>query len=166
VVLTGPAEVSAERAEREEGQTLAASHDGFRNRFGLTHERRWRLSADGQALDGEDVFLAQGPRPAPGVEAVIRFHLAPGVKASRLQGGRAVVLLLPNREAWHFEVAPGTAAVEDSIFFSATDGARRTEQIVVAVKPAEVPSVKWRFERLARAPESAARQPETAPALF
>jgi uncharacterized heparinase superfamily protein len=76
------------------------------------------------------------------------------------------MLILPNREAWQFEADPGVAQLEDSAFFSATDGTRRTEQIVLIVKPAETPSVRWRFERLTRAPETAARQGEAAPVLL
>jgi uncharacterized heparinase superfamily protein len=40
--------------------------------------------------------------------------------------------------------------VEDSVFLAAPDGMRRTEQIVLAIRPSETPSVRWRFERLAR----------------
>jgi uncharacterized heparinase superfamily protein len=165
VALAGPAEASAERAERERGLVLTARHDGYRQRFGLTHERRWRLLDGGGRLEGEDLFLPD-PRIGHGLEAVIRFHLAPGVRASLVQGGRAVMLVLPNREAWQFEVDPGAARIEDSVFFSGVDGTRRTEQIVLAVDPLETASVRWRFERLARPAETAAAHAETAPALL
>jgi uncharacterized heparinase superfamily protein len=165
VALTGPGAVRAERGQRESAQTLEASHDGYRARFGLTHQRRWRLSGEGQRLEGEDLFIPD-PHAAADVHAVIRFHLAPGIRASRAQAGRVVMLILPNREAWQFEADPGVAQLEDSAFFSATDGTRRTEQIVLIVKPAETPSVRWRFERLTRAPETAARQGEAAPVLL
>jgi uncharacterized heparinase superfamily protein len=162
VALRGPQNVRSERGERDHVQLLDASHDGYRDRFGLVHERRWRLAAEGQRLEGEDVFVASGAIRAK--EAVIRFHLAPGIKASRVQGGRVVMLILPNREAWQFEASPGEAWLEDSVFFSAPDGARRTEQIVLAVNPAETPSVRWRFERLMRAPEASSQQRQAEPA--
>jgi uncharacterized heparinase superfamily protein len=167
VVLSGPRHVRADRGEREHVQVLEASHDGYRGRFGITHERRWRLSPEGQRLEGEDVFL--GDSGAQGAAtAVIRFHLAPGVKASRAQGGRVVMLVLPNREAWQFEASVAEAWLEDSVFFSATDGARRTEQIVLRIKLGETPSVSWRFERLARGPQAAMaqRQAEPSPELL
>jgi uncharacterized heparinase superfamily protein len=161
VALRGPQDVPSERSERDHSQTLTASHDGYKRRFGLVHERRWRLSADGARLEGEDLFRREGKNAGAG-EAVIRFHLAPGIKASRTQGGRVVMLVLPNREAWQFEVSPGVAQVEDSMFFSATEGARRTEQIVVAVNPADHPEVRWRFDRLSRSVASSPRQVEGA----
>ena len=165
VTLAGPVRVRADRSEREHVQMLEASHDGYRARFGLVHQRRWRLSSEGQWLEGEDVFVHEGAASAA-TEAVIRFHLAPGIKASRAQGGRMVMLVLPNREAWQFEVDYGQAQLEDSVFFSATNGTRRTEQIVLSVRPAEAPSVRWRLVRLARPAEAAARNEERAPELL
>jgi uncharacterized heparinase superfamily protein len=150
VIISGPERVVAERSEREHAQMLSASHDGYRARFGLTHERRWQLSPKGDALEGEDVFWGEGTSTAS-TQAVIRFHLAPGTKASRAQGGRVVMLVLPNREAWQFTASPGEAHVEDSVFLAASEGMRRTEQIVLTIRPSETPSVRWRFERLARA---------------
>jgi uncharacterized heparinase superfamily protein len=149
IVVRGPQKVIAERGERDHVQTLNANHDGYARRFGLTHERRWQLSADGGRLEGEDLFFGEGSS-AISNEAIIRFHLAPGIRASRAQGGRVVMLVLPNREAWQFTASPGDAFLEDSIFLATPDGMRRTEQIVLALRPHETPSVRWRFERLAR----------------
>jgi uncharacterized heparinase superfamily protein len=149
VVISGPERVSSERSEREHAQLLTASHDGYKQRFGLTHERRLQLSPQGNSLDGEDVFWGEGTGAAS-AEVVIRFHLAPGIRASRAQGGRSVMLVLPSQETWQFSAAPVGASVEDSVFLAAPDGMRRTEQIVLSIRPSETPSVRWRFERLAR----------------
>ncbi len=149
VIVSGPEQVTAERSEREHVQSLSASHDGYQARFGLTHERRWHLSPKGDSLDGEDIFWGEGASAASR-EAIIRFHLAPGVRASRAQNGRVVMLVLPNREAWQFSADPIEARVEDSVFLAAPDGMRRTEQIVLTLRPSETPSVRWRFERMAR----------------
>nr|WP_204214756.1 heparinase II/III family protein [Microvirga pudoricolor] len=158
VAIHAPETVQTERNERDHVQSLSASHDAYRKRFGVVHERRWQLSADGHKLEGEDTF--RGDAPISGqTEALIRFHLAPGIRASRAQGGRVVMLVLPNREAWQFEVSPGEAFVEDSIFLATSDGMRRTEQIVIAVRPTEHSSVRWRFERLTRAPQARAAEP-------
>ncbi|MGO4571983.1 heparinase II/III family protein [Microvirga sp. 2TAF3] len=149
VVVSGPERVTAERGERDHVQTLGTSHDGYAKRFGLTHERRIQLSAGGERLDGEDLFWGEGTS-SPSREAIVRFHLAPGITASRAQGGRVVMLVLPNREAWQFTAGPCEAFVEDSVFLAVPDGMRRTQQIVLAFRPSETPSVRWRFERLAR----------------
>jgi uncharacterized heparinase superfamily protein len=164
VVVRGPERVVAERSERDHVQLLNASHDGYLSRFGLTHERRWELSQKGDSLDGEDLFWGEGAAKSS-AEAIIRFHLAPGIKASRAQGGRVVMLVLPNREAWQFTASPAEAFVEDSVFLASSDGMRRTEQIVVAIRPGETPSLRWRFERLARS-FTPAPPPEPGPGLL
>ncbi|MFC4170727.1 heparinase II/III family protein [Microvirga sp. GCM10011540] len=165
VVINGPQKVTAERSERDHIQLLNANHDGYRARFGLTHERRWQFHPDGEVLEGEDVFWGEGTSVSSR-EAIIRFHLAPGIKASRAQGGRVVMLVLPNREAWQFTVSPGEAFVEDSAFLAVPEGMRRTEQIVLALRPSETPSVRWRFERLARSFSPQPPQAEPGPQLL
>jgi uncharacterized heparinase superfamily protein len=60
------------------------------------------------------------------------------------------MLVLPNKEAWQFSAAPAEAQLEDSIFLATAEGMRRTEQIVLTIRPSETPTVRWRFERLAR----------------
>jgi hypothetical protein len=49
------------------------------------------------------------------------------------------------------------------MFFSAADGARRTEQIVVPIRLAETASVRWRFERLMRPQETNTQHRRTEP---
>src|SRR5215472_1811235 len=50
----GPATIRCERAEEGGHQWIAASHDGYRQRFGLSYARELYLSADGGDLRGED----------------------------------------------------------------------------------------------------------------
>lgn len=149
VVLSGPDEVRCERGEWNNGTMLAAAHDGFKTQFGVTHERRWFMAEDGERLNGEDIF--QGSVGSD--EVVIRFHLAPGVRAERVEQGNAIVLALPNRELWQFESTP-SPLVEDSMFFAAPQGAQKTEQIVISFKLNEVANARWRFIRLASAASS------------
>ena len=47
----------------------------------------------------------------------------------------------------------------DTIFLATADGMRRTEQIVLAVRPTETSNVRWRFERLTRAPQVPPTEP-------
>lgn len=142
VVLRGPGQVEA----REDGLLgLVASHDGYRRSHGIVHERRLTLAADGGRLDGSDLFALDGSA-RPGVAAAIRFHLHPAVRARRDASG--VHLALPGGEAWLFTCAGADLGLEDSLFFAAVTGARRTEQIVLHVELAQPAEVAWRFERV------------------
>jgi uncharacterized heparinase superfamily protein len=163
-LIRGPRDVSLERREELDGeretQVLRASHDGYR-RLGVVHERLWRLSEAGERLEGEDAFTRRASRGGA-VPVAIRFHLAPGVRASRVQGGDVIMLLLTNREAWQFEADGVEPALEESVFFAASDGLRRAEQIVLSFDAGTIPRVRWHFERLIREGERGASRQSAA----
>ena len=113
---------------------LRATHDGYAERFGIVHERFVSLSADGNKLDGEDVFLpSTGAALSEDAEDyfAIRFHLHPAIRASRLTDGRGVVLLLPNRDVWNLNTHEDVVVVEESVYLAGQEGPRRTTQVVV-----------------------------------
>ncbi|MFE1600892.1 heparinase II/III family protein [Methylobacterium sp. ID0610] len=150
VIVRGPAQVPAERGTEADGTAvLAASHDGYAPTLGLLHERRWRLAPDGARLSGEDAFrrVREGRAGGgPPVDAAIRFHLHPSVRAGR--EGRAVRLLAANGETWLFEAETVDPVIEESVFFAASNGARRTEQIVLHLRVTDGSRVAWQFRRL------------------
>ncbi len=150
VIIDGPHEVKAERAVDEDGaHFVIASHDGFAERFGLTHERRIKLSPSGHRLDGIDRLLpARGGRMSRGAknEYAIRFHLHPNVVARLMNEPGHVQLELPDGETWQF-AADQEVTLEESIFFSETHGNLRTTQMVILGRPQNRDSVAWWLQR-------------------
>jgi uncharacterized heparinase superfamily protein len=147
----GPSHVECARHEKDVGLWLDASHDGYLENFGLTHERRLFLSADGADVRGEDQLTASGNFKArEGAEAAtVRFHLHPDVRASLARDGSNVLLLLPNRDGWQFKAKGGELTLEESIYITDSETVRRTNQIVVTAKPADnTAKVNWAFRRL------------------
>jgi uncharacterized heparinase superfamily protein len=149
-IVEGPTSVRASRGERDGAQLARAVHDGYASRFGLLHQRSWRLSPDGERLDGEDVFFTTDgdavPSDAPD-RFEIRFHLHPNIKASRRTDGSSVLLVLPGKESWLFSAPNMDVEVEESVFLSSTDGPRRSNQIVIADEVRALPRVVWTFIR-------------------
>ncbi len=166
-VAEGPRDVQVARAGREDAVIVRASHDGYAPAFGVIHQRSWRLSPDGDRLDGEDVFVTPSGRGIPANlpdDYVIRFHLHPSVKASRVNDGRSVLLILPGRESWVFTAPNMHVELEESIFLSASEGPRRTSQIVIADNARAVSRAIWTFAR-ADKPEQTKRAPGRNPEL-
>jgi uncharacterized heparinase superfamily protein len=159
VVLRGPRTAPAQRNDAADATELTASHDGYEARFGIVHERRWRLSSSGDVLEGEDVFRSESGRAAPNPVA-IRFHLHPSAKAIQAEAGGPVKVVLADQETWRFEASPAALRIEESVFFATSDRPRRTEQMVVTVNAGETASVRWRFERAGRAPDRTASEAE------
>ena len=162
-LVDGPRLVESRRTEEERGVWLEMRHDGYVQRFGLEHERRVFLSADGDDFRGEDTLFRLRPPPAPwwdpfGITSreepqesfAIRFHLHPDVRASLAHDGTTVLALLPNGDGWQFR-ASGNAdmTLEDTVYMGQPGPPRRARQIVVThhVFRGEA-HVKWSFRRL------------------
>lgn len=151
VVLSGPRDVRVERHEHE-GPSIDASHDGYLASFGIIHERRIALSAQGDRVDGEDLFHSSADLKADADPAyAIRFHLHPAVRASVTRDGERAVLLTPRDAAWEFSAEGARLTIEESVYLGALDGPRRAEQIVLHGRCRAAPAVRWRLQRLTRA---------------
>ncbi|MGQ3674153.1 heparinase II/III family protein [Xanthobacter sp. TB0139] len=153
-VIAGPKTVDVQRNTRPDAILLRASHDGYRENFGLLHRRSWRLAQDGNRLDGEDVFqpvgeqaLSSDSRLPVATPFAIRFHLHPTVSVERFDDPHTALLCLPNGEAWAFAAPHLPVLIEESIYLAAPDGPRRTAQLVLIGDMAENPRVIWTFMR-------------------
>ena len=167
-IVSGPHRIRAERSESSDGIVLIASHDGYAREFGIVHRRILRLAASGRELFGEDDFLpAQGdslPKHARN-DYAIRFHLHPSVKANRLTDGHGVMLTLPDRDVWTFDVNGLPIEIEESVYLAGPDGPRRTVQIVIYGKVRAHPRVNWSFQHTPRATQGNRRYRTDEPEL-
>ncbi len=149
-VLSGPANVTVNRHDDENGSRVAGSHDGYAGEFRVIHERDIHLSADGTVLDGIDTLNPVG-NVNPQHQYAIRFHLHPGVRASRTRDGAAVIIVCRDGEAWEFAAHGRQIALEESIYLSDVYGHRPADQIVVAGSLLDDPTVGWQFVKTASA---------------
>ncbi|WP_421784425.1 heparinase II/III family protein [Hyphobacterium sp.] len=157
-----PQKVTARRNEEDIGTWVEASHDGYRDLFGLFHRRRVFLAADGGDLRGEDGLYRPVEDGAPDdvdlrYRYAIRFHLHPDVKASLARDGMSVLLVLGNGDGWRFRTDGGPIRIERSVYLATGGSPKRTSQIVVQgdAEPfgaGERPPnrVRWAFQRLGR----------------
>jgi uncharacterized heparinase superfamily protein len=150
-ILSGPTKVPVSRTETATETLVVASHDGYARRLRLLHQRKVSMSASGKRLDGEDSLLPWRRRRKPESNFVyaIRFHLHPSIEVQRSQIGDSVHLCLPSGEIWVFTADGGAMAIEESGFFAAPDGPRRTEQIVLRSATKEFTTIAWSFTCIA-----------------
>jgi uncharacterized heparinase superfamily protein len=149
-MLGGPSKVTVTREDGPDALVLRAAHDGYADRFGIVHERVLTLAADGNQLDGEDIFLAADGgaqlRTAQD-EFAVRFHLHPTVKATRLTDGHGVMLMMPNKEVWTFSAREDRVELEDSVYLASSEAPRRTAQIVIHGHARTASRVQWSFQQ-------------------
>lgn len=149
-ILEGPVRVEVQRVRDPERAAIVASHDGYEAAFGIVHRRGLWLSRDGSEILGRDEIV--GEPSAERDDAAIRFHLHPTVKATVQEEGRAAILTAPDGQAWRFEAGGLMVYATESVFFSAGDGARRAQQILVETRASRAPAIQWRLTRLTPAP--------------
>ena len=129
---------------------MEARHNGYARRFGLIHERRFTMSADGLRCEGEDKLMMT-ERRVPGAgqaDYALRFHLHPSVRVEMAEGATAAVLILPDDARWLFRASGLPIALEESIFLGGREGPRQSEQLVMIAKLREIPALIWTLERL------------------
>jgi uncharacterized heparinase superfamily protein len=137
-----PTSVARERAEHEGQQWVSATHDGYRERFGLIYARQLFLSADGEDLRGEDRLTG-----LPGAAFAVRFHLHPAVQASLARDANAALLRPPSGIVWRLRAAGAEMSLGESVYLGSGE-ARKTQQVVLSgTVPAGGATVRWAIRR-------------------
>ena len=149
-LLEGPRQVPCKRMDSRGVQAFVARHDGYLPRFGLYHERELSLTAEGGLLEGIDRIFRHGGEVARanGRDAVaVRFHLHPDVQLFENRRGE-IVLAVGTAERWEFSCEELAPTIEESLFFAAIGGPRRSRQLVLSFRASEHPEIHWRFLRV------------------
>lgn len=154
-----PASVRCERAEEGGHQWIAATHDGYRPRFGLTYARELYLAADGEDLRGEDKLTGRA-----GVSFAVRFHLHPAVEASLIENNGGALLRLPSGALWRLRAAGAQMSLGESVYLGSGE-LRKTQQVVLGgtTGPSGA-TVRWALRREANPPRIRAAEAKPAAA--
>lgn len=139
-----PSQASAELIETPHGMLVKARSSSRTS----IHSREFFLASTGHDFRGEDRIEPALP-DLPRRNFTIRFHLHPSVKASANRKGAAIILLLPNKDAWQFSARGGAMTLEDSVYLAGS-GPRHSRQIVIRGSTESVQRVNWAFRKIER----------------
>jgi uncharacterized heparinase superfamily protein len=149
----GPSSVRCERAEEAGHQWISATHDGYRQRFGLTYSRELYLAPGGDDVRGEDRLTGREGNPF-----AVRFHLHPTVEASLVENGGGAILRLPSGAVWRLRAAGAEVSLGESIYLGSGEP-RKSQQVVLSGSTGpEGTSVRWAIRRETRPAESARKE--------
>jgi uncharacterized heparinase superfamily protein len=145
--------LSCHREESDGNIWLEASHDGYRGSFGVIHQRRIYLAANGVDLRGEDRLetrtSANGPDRAPG-EFALRFHFHPDARANLAHSGDAILLRLAKGGGWRLRAAGAKARLEPSVYLGGGEIRRCLQAVFTASLPPDGAEVQWALKRIDR----------------
>ncbi len=157
---------SSQSAENDHSRTenagniwLNGRHEGYADRYGLTHCRRVYLASAGDDIRGEDSLILAADSKRKGCMAYsykVRFHLHPDIRAHKDADGNIIVLRLPTGGTWRFRVDGGSVHIAEGIYLG-VEGKPvvASRQIVVSgVTGAAdgnnvVANIRWGIERIA-----------------
>ena len=146
---TGPTPIESQREDQEGATWLEASHDGYREPFGLLHRRRLYVAPDGNNLRGEDILTRADANNRGGRSFTIRFHLHPDVQASLVQDGGSVLLRPQSGSGWQIRATGGSIGLNESIYAGDGLNRRRSEQVIITGPvESEETVVKWALLRI------------------
>ena len=149
--LSGPRLVRGEVKEDKGDLLLRAMHDGYRDRFGFIHQRRLRLVAAGNVIEGIDQ-LACPPQSRPltteNDNFAIHFHLHPRVSPRLDVEENSVSMTLPDAQLWKFRAAGAKVEIEESIFLADPIIQKRSLQIVVRGRCSSEVQVVWSLRKI------------------
>jgi uncharacterized heparinase superfamily protein len=66
------------------------------------------------------------------------------------------MLMTPNKEVWTFSAHEDRVELEDSVYLAASEGPRRTAQIVIHGHARTASRVQWSFQQASPTPPAAA----------
>jgi uncharacterized heparinase superfamily protein len=142
-----PSSVRVERAEEGGHQWIAATHDGYRRRFGVTYARELYLAADGDDLRGEDKLTGRS-----GAAFAVRFHLHPAVKASLIEDGGGALLRLESGALWRLFAAGAAMSLDESIYLGSGEPCKTQQIILRGTTGPSGATVRWAIRRESRTP--------------
>ena len=145
-LVNAPKHVPIEMKHASDGLRFEGGHDGYLNRYGITHVRQLDMTFDGRGIAGEDLLLAISKKDQrrfdtamdanrlQGIPFKIRFHLHPDVDASLDMGGNAISMALKSGELWILRTDGHThLSLEPSVYLEKNRlKPRATKQIVLS----------------------------------
>ncbi len=155
--LLGPANVQAtlsDQVDSTDNIRIRGSHDGYLERFGVTHARQMLIAPNGLLISAEDKLSAPQGLKSPDENLIagdyaVRFHLHPSVRAELGSDGQSVELRLKNGEAWRITSNAPETTLEQSFFLADARGPQPTSQVVLGGFIGEASEVRivWNIER-------------------
>ena len=155
--LLGPANAQAtlsDQVDSTDNIRIRGSHDGYLERFGVTHARQMLIAPNGLLISAEDKLSAPQGLKSPDQNLIagdyaVRFHLHPSVRAELGSDGQSVELRLKNGEAWRITSNAPETTLEQSFFLADARGPQPTSQVVLGGFIGEASEVRivWNIER-------------------
>ena len=108
---------------------ISGSHDGYLKNYGVIHERKIEFFADKNKFIGSDKLIKKKKFKSSNFE--IRFHFEPGVKITKTQDKKSILIELEN-SGWKFLCKNHKIDVETGLYFGRKNSFVENQNIFIS----------------------------------
>ena len=125
---------------------INGSHDGYLKEYGVIHERKIEYFSNKFLFMGTDKLIKKKNFKTSSFE--IRFHLEPGVKVTKTQDGKSILIELEN-SGWKFSCKDHKIDVETGLYFGKKNSFLENQNIFVSgITQKEDQEIKWEINKI------------------
>ena len=125
---------------------INGSHDGYLKEYGVIHERKIEYFSNKFLFMGTDKLIKKKNFKTSSFE--IRFHLEPGVKVTKTQDGKSILIELEN-SGWKFSCKDHKIDVETGLYFGKKNSFVENQNIFVSgITQKEDQEIKWEINKI------------------
>tara|TARA_Y100000590_G_scaffold436516_1_gene557150 strand:+ start:19 stop:1674 length:1656 start_codon:yes stop_codon:yes gene_type:complete len=140
--------IKKEYTEDKNFYSIAASHNGYENKFGYIHTRLIKISKNEDKIFGKDE-LKKTKNYSNFLSYNVRFHIYPNTKIVKTKAGNSVLISLSNGEGWFLKSETNEFNIEKNIFLGNKNKIVNNESVsITGNTKEELVSIKWEIERV------------------
>ncbi|MEC8265848.1 MAG: heparinase II/III family protein [Pseudomonadota bacterium] len=140
------ANVWSEKLTDDHSCWINSAHSGYKDLFGLVHNRKIHIDTKNLIIRGQDYFSRplnkhnQIPK-----KLFLRFHIHPDVKLSGTTSKKKVVLKLKNNLGWEFICSEPKIEINEGIYFGDKKINKKNNHILISENIVPEKKIKWLF---------------------
>ena len=126
--------------------SIFGSHEGYLKKYGIIHERKIEYFSDKLKFLGTDKLIKN--KKFKGSSFEIRFHFEPGVKITKTQDGKSILIELEN-SGWKFSCKNHKIDVETGLYFGKKNSFVENQNIFISgITQNEDQKIMWEIIKI------------------
>ena len=124
---------------------IKASHDGYKKKYNLIHEREIEFFVEKAIFIGKDKIIKKINK---NYKFDIRFHVEPNVKLMKTQDNKSILIQLEN-EGWKFTCDNFDINIDNGLYFGNKNSYTNNQNIFISgISNNQIENIKWEIKKI------------------
>ena len=134
------------RNEDKNSILVSATHNAYLNNYGYLHKREIIITKKNGTLTGIDTLIKKKDFPID-VKFSIRFHIYPGINATRTVRGKSILLQINKKRSWIFISESRNLEIEKGLFLGRNKLFNNNSIAIYGNANHQDTSIKWELKK-------------------